>query len=216
MPEAVASDRRARRRADTIEQILALAVDLMGEEGVAGLTVSAVARRLGVKPPSLYKYFDSRMAIYDALFRRGQQANLSCLRDAMAGAAAGLPAISAGLEATGRWAIGHPVLAQLLFWRPVPGYVPTADAFAPTIEIVALLRQQLQAASAAGDLGPDAFSDEAMALLSTMHFGVISQQLANDPAGDWDSGRFTQLFPAVLRLFVAAYPPSRPPRKRTR
>src|SRR3954471_7123746 len=99
----------------------------MAVEGVAGLTVSAVARVLGVKPPSIYKYFDSRMAIYDALFRRGQPANLDPLRDPRGGVAPGLPAIEAGLEATGRWAIGHPVLAQLLFWRPVPGYVPTDD-----------------------------------------------------------------------------------------
>ena len=212
----VPTDRRARRRSDTIEQILSIAVDLMAAEGVAGLSVSSVARELGVKPPSIYKYFPSRMAIYDALFRRGQQANLSCLRTAMSSSAPGLPAIRAGLEATGRWAISHPVLAQLLFWRPVPGYVPTDDAFAPTVEIVALLRQELRAASAAGDLGEDASSDDAMGLLSTMHFGVISQQLANDPDGDWDTGRFTRLFPEVLRLFVSAYPPSRPAPKRKR
>lgn len=179
----------------------------MATAGVGGLTVSGVARRLGVKPPSVYKYFDSLIAIYDALFRRGQEANLEALRTAIASTGGGLAAVRAGLEATGRWAIEHPVIAQLLFWRPVPGYIPTRDAFAPTVEIVACLRRELQAACAAGDLGPGAASDDAMALLSTMHFGIISQQLANDPDGGWTQGRFTRLLPTVLDLFVSAYPP---------
>ena len=180
----------------------------MSTSGVGGLTVSAIARELGVKPPSIYKYFDSLLDVYDALFRRGQQANIDALRQAVAGSEPGLPAITAGLEATGRWAVANPVLAQLLFWRPVPGYVPSIDAFAPAVEIVDVLRRELRAAATAGELAEDASSDDAMALLSTLHFGIISQQLANDPAGDWEHGRFTRLLPVVLGLFVSAYPPA--------
>ena len=66
------TDRRARRRQETIEEILDIARDVMTEEGVNGLSLAEVARRLGVQPPSLYKYFPSLMAIYDAIFRRGQ------------------------------------------------------------------------------------------------------------------------------------------------
>src|ERR1700712_4640063 len=204
-------DRRAQRRRDTTDQILDIAVTIMTTAGVGGLTVSAIARELGVKPPSIYKYFDSLLAIYDALFRRGQQANLEALQTALTGSVSGLPAIRAGLEATGRWAIANPVLAQLLFWRPVPGYVPSAGSFAPTLEIVNLLRRELRAAAVAGELGDKASSDDAMALLSTLHFGVISQQLANDPEGDWEHGRFTRLLPRTLELFVAAYPPGKTP-----
>jgi AcrR family transcriptional regulator len=208
VPPTSVPDRRAQRRADTIDEILDIAVDLMAVDGVGGLTVSAVARRLGVKPPSIYKYFPSLIAIYDTLFRRGQEANLRVLRTAMDSTAGGLPAIEAGLEATGRWAVEHPVIAQLLFWRPVPGYVPTADAFAPTLEIVASLRRELQKACDLGDLGAGAASDDALTLLSTLHFGMISQQLANDPDGDWANGRFTRLLPTLLELFVSAYPPT--------
>ena len=43
----------------------------MTEEGVNGLSLAEVARRLGVQPPSLYKYFPSLMAVYDALFDPG-------------------------------------------------------------------------------------------------------------------------------------------------
>lgn len=200
-------DRRQQRRQDTINEIVDIAVHVMGADGVGALTVSAIARRLQVKPPSVYKYFPSLMAIYDAVFRRGQQANLAVLTDAVGTAHPGLPALRAGLEATGRWAIDNPVAAQLLFWRPVPGYIPTTDAFAPTVEIVALLRQQLQHAVDAGDLAPTATSDRAMALLSTLHFGIISQQLANEPEIGWDTGRYSTLFPDLFDMFTQKYAP---------
>src|SRR5438445_13438430 len=90
---APTSDRRARRRQETIEEILDIAVQVMTEEGVNGLSLSEVARRLGVQPPSLYKYFPSLMAVYDALFARGQRANLAVMQDPMADPAPGLDAL---------------------------------------------------------------------------------------------------------------------------
>src|SRR6478735_7150428 len=107
-PAPAAGDRRARRHQETIDEILAIADDVMTEEGVNGLTLSEVARRLGVKPPSIYKYFDSLMAIYDALFERGQRAHLEIMRAAMESAQPGLDAVAAGLEASGRWALANP------------------------------------------------------------------------------------------------------------
>ena len=201
-------DRRARRRQETIEEILDLALARMASDGVAGLTVSAIARDLKIKPPSIYKYFDSLQAIYDALFRRGQIENLAVLTTAVQSTESGLPALAAALEATGRWAITHPTLAELLFWRPVPGYEPAPDAFAPTQEIVALLREQLHIAADRNELSPDAASDEAMALLSALHFGIISQQLANEPGVSWEAGRFTRLLPQAIDMFVRTYRPA--------
>src|ERR1700693_2204651 len=92
------SDRRARRRQQTIEEILDSAADIMTEEGVNGLSLAEVARRLGVQPPSLYKYFPSLTAVYDELFRRGQGEDLAVMRDAMAGAEPRLAALPPGLE----------------------------------------------------------------------------------------------------------------------
>src|SRR5215468_3742656 len=86
----VRTDRRARRRHETIEEILDLAEDVMAEEAVNGLTLSEVARRLGVQPPSLYKYFGSLPAVYDALFKRGQTAHLEAMGAAMEKAPSGL------------------------------------------------------------------------------------------------------------------------------
>src|ERR1022692_5118901 len=95
-------DRRARRRQETIAEILGIATEIMTEEGVNGLSLAEVARRLGVKPPSLYKYFPSLMAIYDALFLEGQHQNLEAMRGGMQGTESGLDALIAGLEASGR------------------------------------------------------------------------------------------------------------------
>ena len=200
-------DRRTRHREQTRSEILDHALQIMAEDGVAGLTMARLARAMDIRPPSLYKYYPSLLAVYDALFRRGQLANLEALREGMRNAAPGLEAVARGMEATGRWAVANPVLAQLLFWRPVPGYQPSAEAFAPTGQIVELLRSALADAAARGQVHPDAATDAGMELLSIMHFGVISQHLANDADRDWDHGRYTRRHRDILSLFIKAYPP---------
>ncbi len=200
-------DRRARRRQETIEEILDIATDIMTEEGVNGLSLAEVARRLGVQPPSLYKYFPSLMAVYDALFWRGQLEHLNVMREAMADAEPGLTALTVGLEASGRWLLAHRAVAQLLFWRPVPSFEPSVEALAPSVEMVALQRAALAAAVAAGELGPEANADEAVFLVSILIAGVLSQAMANEPDLAWGEGRFTTLFPKLMVLFTAAYPP---------
>lgn len=197
---------RARRRQETIEEILDLATDVMAEAGVNGLTLAEVARRLGVQPPSLYKYFPSLMALYDALFGRGHHRHLEVMRAAMAGAEPGMAALSAGLEASGRWLVASPALGQLLFWHPVPSFEPSPEAFAPSLEMVALQRSALADAVAAGQLGPAADSDDAVFLLLTLIVGVLSQHMANEPHTAWGEGRFTPLLPRLLELFTCAYP----------
>ncbi len=203
-------DRRARRHQETIEEILDIAEDVMTEEGVNGLSLAAVARRLGVQPPSLYKYFPSLMAVYDALFLRGQLRHLAVMRQAMVDAAPGLDALTSALEASGRWALANRALAQLLFWRPVPSFEPSAEAFAPSVEMVALERTAMADAVAAGELGPDADSDEAVYLVSTLIVGVLSQAMSNEPGLEWGQGRFTPTFPKLMKLLVAVYPSTRP------
>jgi len=199
-------DRRARRRQETIEEILDIAVDVMTEEGVNGLSLAEVARRLGVQPPSLYKYFPSLMGVYDALFLRGQLEHLDVLRNAMTRSEPGLPALNAGLDASGRWALEHRAVAELLFWRPVPSFEPSPEAFAPSIEMVALQRGALADAVTAGQLGPEANSEAAIYLVSTMIVGVLSQAFANEPGLQWGEGRFTPLFPKLMGLLPAAFP----------
>jgi AcrR family transcriptional regulator len=185
----------------------------MAEEGVNGLTLSEVARRLGVQPPSLYKYFDSLMALYDALFRRGQQAHLEVMRAAMEQAPPGLNALQAALEARGRWCLENSPIAPLIFWRPVPRFEPSEDSMAPSIEMVEIQRRALADAVAAGQLGPGAASEQAVYVLSVFVSGVIGQSLANDPDLPWGSGRFSPLLPKLINVLPALYPPT-PIRKR--
>jgi len=202
------ADRRARRRQETIDEILDIAVGIMSEEGVNGLSLSEVARRLGVQPPSIYKYFPSLMAIYDELFLRGQSVHLEVMRDAMATADPGLEALIAGLEASGRWLLANRAVAELLFWRPVPRFEPSPGAMAISQEMIDIQRAALVDAVTAGQLGPGADSDEAVFLISTLIIGVLSQAFANEPDLKWGTGRFTPLFPKLMRLLVAAYPPA--------
>src|SRR4029079_8419547 len=118
-----------------------IAEQVMEEEGVNGLSLAEVARRLGVQPPSLYKYFTSLLAVYDALFLRAQSENLAGIEAAMADAEPGLAALQAGMEASGVWALAHPPLAQLAFWRPVPSFEPSSEAFEVSKAMVELQRR---------------------------------------------------------------------------
>jgi AcrR family transcriptional regulator len=207
--EPARPDRRARRRRETIEEILEIALEVMAEEGVNGLSLSEVARRLGVQPPSLYKYFPSLHAVYDAIFERGQVENLEVMRAAMADAQPGLDALTKALEASGEWALANQAVAQLLFWRPVPSFEPSPQAFAPSVEMVAMQHQAMNDAVDAGELGEGARDLEAVCLVSTFLIGMLSQAIANEPDLPWGHGRFTSLFPKLMSLLVAAYPPEK-------
>ena len=210
MSTAAAPDRRTRRRQETIGEILDVAIELMGSEGVAALSLSAVARRLGMQPPSLYQYFPSKMAIYDALFQRGAEQFLAAQRDAIAAAATDdvIELHLIGATAFARWCMQNQVYSQLLFWRTVPGFEPSPEAYAPAQEAIADVRRLLQAAVDAGRLHPDAASDEGIAVLTSLTSGVLSQQLANEPDVPFDEGRFSRLLPVVLEMFYQHYAPA--------
>jgi len=200
-------DRRARRRQETIEEILDIAEAIMTEEGVNGLSLAEVARRLGVQPPSLYKYFPSLMAVFDALFKRGQLANLAIMRGAMETAEPGLPSVVAGLTASCTWAMSHQALTQLMWWRPVPSFEPSAEAFAPSIEMVEVQRAALREAVKLGQLGPGAAKEEGVYAVSIFCIGSLTQAMANEPELPWGKGRFSPLFPRLMALLPALYPP---------
>jgi AcrR family transcriptional regulator len=208
MSTAAAPDRRSRRRQQTIDEILDVSVALMETEGVAALSLSAVARQLGMQPPSLYQYFPSKLAIYDALFQRGAEQ----VRDAHRAARSGLPVerqLEAALTAYSRWCMANQVLTQLLFWRTVPGFEPSPEAFAPAVESIEDLKSDLQQAVDAGRLHPDATSDKGIALFTSLSAGVLSQQMANEPAATYETGRYMQLIPVVTEMFFQYYEPTR-------
>jgi hypothetical protein len=94
-----------------------------------------------------------------------------------------------------------------LFWRPVPNFVPSPEAFAPSQEMVRMEREALAAAVADGQLGPAADSDEAVYLVSIFITGVLSQAMANEPDLPWGEGRFMPLFPQIMGHLADFYPP---------
>lgn len=201
-------DRRLRRRNETVQEILDTAIEVMAEDGVAGLSMAEVARRVGVRPPSLYQYFPSKMAIYDALFERGGRESADVLEPYSARLAEDPRAvIVAGQQAGVAWAMANPVLAQLLYWRPVPNFEPTPQAYEPSVRLLEVLRSALQAAVHAGQLAPEAADDEGVALYTALVSGVISQQLANEPSTQVEEGRFARLTGTAVDMFFRYYAP---------
>jgi AcrR family transcriptional regulator len=198
-------DRRLMRRQQTIEEALDAAVAIMEEAGVGGLSMSEIARRLGIRQPSLYKYFPSLHAVYDALFARGVAGSGAAVRAAVAEGPGGVVTIRAAGRALVRWAVENHALAQLLYWRPVPGFAPTAATFAPSVRLMDQLRAAFAAAVQAGVLHPSAASAEAPRLFTVVLSGLISQQMANEPGVGYDAGMFTSLTDAALDMFFARY-----------
>src|ERR1700744_6177428 len=82
---------RERRRVQTREENLDAALAVMTEQGVAALNLTEVARRVGLRQPSLYQYFDSRTSVYDALFERGARTHHDLLAAAVGVGGEGWP-----------------------------------------------------------------------------------------------------------------------------
>jgi AcrR family transcriptional regulator len=198
-------DRRQLRRRDTIEQALDNAVAVMTEVGVGGLSMSEIARRLGMRQPSLYKYFSSLHAVYDALFARGLQRSDVEVTAATEPLPPGVARIRAGARAWVQWAVENPALAQLLIWRPVPGYSPSAATFQVSVRQMEQLAAEFTAAVRAGQLRAGADSVEAVRLYTVVLSGVISQQMSNEPGVTFDVGVFSGLLDEALDMFFAHY-----------
>jgi AcrR family transcriptional regulator len=198
----------ARRRAAVVEEALDHAVGLITEEGVGALSVNEVARRMGIRGPSLYKYFPSRHAVYDALFRRGLLAEQAAVHAAVEAAPPGVARIRAGGAAVVRWAVANPALAQLMHWRPVPGFEPSPETFELSTADMRRMREVFAEAVRLGQLVPAAESEDAGRLYTVVLSGLISQQLANQPGVPFDEGGFSRLTTQALDLFLAAYSPA--------
>ena len=201
----MSTNRRLMRRQQTIGEALDAAVAIMEEAGVGGLSMSEIARRLGMRQPSLYKYFPSLHAVYDALFARGLERSCAAVQAVVEEEPRGEVTIRAAARALVRWAVENPALAQLLYWRPVPGFAPTAATFAVSVRQMDQLRAAFAAAVQAGVLHPNAASAEGPRLFTIVLSGLISQQMANEPAADYDTGMFTSLTDAALDMFFARY-----------
>src|SRR3954465_4047026 len=66
-----AGDRRQRRRGARRAAIIGEAWRLAHQDGLAALSLRDLADAVGLRQPSLYVYFDSKLALYDAMFADG-------------------------------------------------------------------------------------------------------------------------------------------------
>lgn len=202
------ADRRHRRRLETIEEIVDHAVDVMAENGVAGLSLGEVARRMGMRTPSLYVYFDSKHAVYDAVFDRGWRdlhAFMSDLVDQVE-AAPDLPAyVLEFARRFVRWNVENPVPTQLMGWRPVPGYEPSEGAYASAVHAFEAGISIFSRLKARGLFRPDVEVDTLMRTWTVLLSGVMTQQLANAPHEPFETGTFTSTLPDLVDMYLAHY-----------
>ncbi|WP_435769968.1 TetR/AcrR family transcriptional regulator [Nocardioides sp. SYSU DS0651] len=200
--------RTAARRQLTIDEALDHAERILESDGAGAVTVSEVARRMGIRPPSLYKYFPSLHAIYDALFARGNERLTAYVEEAIRDREPGLDRLLEGIRSFGRWSMLNKGISTLLFWRPVPGFEPSPESFELAAGLVTRFRAELATAVRNGELADWADTDETFRLLTSISAGLCSQQLANEPGASYDDGAFTSLTDRALAMFVAAHAPA--------
>lgn len=161
-----------------------------------------------MRPPSLYKYFSSLHAVYDALFARGNTRLAAYVDNAVREFDPGLERLLEATRAIMRWSMQNRGLATLLFWRPVAGFEPSPSSYALAQRLVERSRTDLAVAVRNHELAPHADSDEVFRLFTSLSAGLCSQQLANQPDATYESGLFTSLTDQSLGMFVQHYAPT--------
>ena len=155
-----------------------------------------------MRAPSLYVYFASKNALYDAMFADGYAALL-----ARAGqlenelAQRGAPPVAVARAAAVMFVdfcVQDPARLQLLFLRTIPGFEPSGESYALAQETV----ERMTAVLAAAGLGAAEHVDLWTALLT----GLATQQVSNDPGGD----RWRRLVDPAVDMFLASHLPPSP------
>lgn len=189
-------DRRAERLAATRREILDAAWDLVRADGLASLAMRELGARVGMRAQSLYAYFPSKYAIYDAMFA---ESNREFVRRLNEPAQTGDPIERLRREARIflDFCVEDPVRYQLLFERTLPGFEPSPEAFAPAVEALDHARRALRACGITTGRGLDAWT--------AVTIGLAAQQNANEPRGD----RWVRLVDEIVDMFLAHYRPAR-------
>lgn len=188
-------NRRAERYAATRREILDAAWELVRADGLGSLSMRDLGARVGMRAQSLYVYFPSKYAIFDAMFA---ESNHELLRRLTAPA----PARDAVEELRFiariilEFCVEDPVRYQLLFERTIPRFEPSPEAYAPALSILDTARTALRACGIADDRAFDAWT--------AVTAGIAAQQNSNEPGGD----RWVRLADEVIDMYLAHYRPS--------
>jgi AcrR family transcriptional regulator len=183
-------DPRPARRQRRLDEIIAAAWAIADEEGLAGLSLREVARRVGLRQPSLYSYFDSKMALYDVMFGTAAADLLTHIREAPLAEDA-REAVRDSCHALAAFTQQNPSAAQLLFTRTIPGFEPSAASYALAEEFFAEIVERLRAAGVTDPGDIDIFT--------AVVGGLIQQQDTNDPGGD----RYIRHLDVLLGMFFS-------------
>jgi AcrR family transcriptional regulator len=185
---APAPDRRQERREVKLSNILAEAWTLAQRDGLAAISLRDLADAVGLRQPSLYVYFASKLDLYDAMFADGYRQLLEFIasrRYPVEPRAALAKLVGDLVQFSSNDVVRH----QLLFQRTIPGFEPSAQSFALALEFYAVGTDRLAAAGVHDQADVDVFT----ALVS----GLAHQQIANDPGGRrWvrRAGRVVEMF----------------------
>lgn len=180
------------RHQATKDEILAAAWELVREHGLAGLTLRDLGARVSMKPQSLYSYFSSKNAIYDAMFRQGYEALIeqTALRVPDEPPSDVLPLVQERALLFFDFCTSDPVRYQLLFQRTIPDFEPSAEGYAVAIQAYE---------RTIGELARLRMTDgAAMDLWTAVMTGLTDQQISNDPGGH----RWRDLVPRAMAMLL--------------
>lgn len=153
----------------TRERVADQAADMADEVGLSRLTLAALADRLGVRQPSLYKHIDSMASLHRDVAVNAKRELGEALARATAGRSGG-DAVGAMSHAYRDWALAHPGRYEASNLMPAPGDLEDETVSLAAIQVVA---DVLSAYQLDGDDAVDAIR----AFRSTLH-GFVSYETA--------------------------------------
>ena len=98
-------------------EIVAAARQILEQSGPEGLSMRAIAGRLGIRAPSLYKHVPDKEALEVALISDGLGELAGVFEGAVTGSSDPLSSLAAAYRG---WALDHPHLYRLMMDRPLP------------------------------------------------------------------------------------------------
>lgn len=197
--------RREQVRQETIEEILSIAREEMQENGVAALSLGVIAKRLGMRTPSLYTYFDSKNAIYDELFRRGFVEFGQWMDERPHQDGTLQQNLQSAMSTYMRFAQENQDLYQLMFQRPVPGFVPSEESMAVSLARLDSVRGQFTRLLEKEEITLKIPYEEARDLIIAFQHGLTELHLANSPELPVGQGRFGKLIPQAVQIILDAW-----------
>lgn len=197
--------RRRVNREEIIEDIVQIARNMMQVDGAASLSFNAIARQLGIKPPSLYTYFDSKHAIYDELFRRGWKQFLQQSEQYFTQDGPLHQKLVRIFESYMRFAQENPDYYQIMFQRPVPNFVPSEESLAVSFTALARFTEYLQNVLESEKVDPGIPYEQARDIIIALNHGLTEQHLANNPELPVGEGRYGGLIHQSVAMLLKAW-----------